>query len=148
MNTWTELFNSLQLWYTNRPQDFKPVVELQDAPDGLFPVLLFTNSAAILANQLYHTSMLLMLQHRPRTIRPPNASPLRHAQMVCGISLSNDEHWDFSLVSSFFLAARGMTYLAQQDAICAKLAALSRKTSWNISSLASRLRETWHHHPS
>jgi hypothetical protein len=150
LDTWTELFNSLSLWYSNRPHDFKPVVELHHNPSGLFPVMLFTNSAAILANQLYHTAMLLMLQHRPRTIRPPNASPLRHAQMVCGISLSNDcagdnaNSWDFCLVASLYLAARGMTYTAQQEAICAKLESIRAKTSWNIASLTTRLRETWH----
>jgi hypothetical protein len=149
VDTWTELFTSLNLWFTNRPQDFKPVLEL-DSPGGLFPLILFTKSAALLANQMYHTAMLLMLQHRPRTIRfdtlpAGSTSPLRHAQRVCGISLNNDcrNTWDFCLVASFYLAARGMTYLPQQSIICDKIDNLCAETGWHISSLKSRLRETW-----
>jgi hypothetical protein len=137
------------LWYSNRPQDFKPVLELEKQ-DRLFPLLLFTNSAAIMANQLYHTAMLLLLQHRPRTLaaeagRSPKQSPLRHAQKICGISLNNTDPngWDFSLVASLYMAAKRMTYGPQQDAILGKMEQVVSMTGWKLSSLAPQLRQTW-----
>ncbi|KAK0391175.1 hypothetical protein NLU13_0676 [Sarocladium strictum] len=149
VDAWKEIFNSLDLWYSNRPQDFRPVLEI-DKQDRLFPLLLFTSSAAIMANQMYHTAMLLLLQQRPRTLaaelgRSANLSPLRHAQKICGISLNNtgQSSWDFSLVASFYMAAKRMTYAPQQDTILKKLEQVRDMMGWNLSSLAPQLRQGW-----
>lgn len=146
---WKEIFNSLDLWYTNRPQDFKPVLELQQG-DRLFPLLLFTNPAAIMANQMYHTAMLLLLQHRPRTLnaqagRASGGSPLRHAQKICGIGLNNADHdsWDFCLFASLYMASRRMTYAPQQDAILNKIEQLQAMTGWNLSTIPLHLKRIW-----
>ncbi|KAF4494454.1 Transcriptional regulatory pro-1 [Fusarium agapanthi] len=61
---WKAFSEALHKWYSNRPTDFKPMLETEDG-EQLFPLVLFTNGAAILANQLYHTSTLLLLQNRP-----------------------------------------------------------------------------------
>lgn len=127
------------------------MLEVDD--DELFPLVLFTNGAAILANQLYHVSMLLLLQNRPRTLprdtkqhgRSVLLSPLWHAQRICGISLNNDirANWDFSLLSSLYLAAQRMTYEPQQHAILRGITRIGNLTGWNIGALSAQLINEW-----
>ncbi|CAM1504272.1 Fc.00g018630.m01.CDS01 [Cosmosporella sp. VM-42] len=146
---WKSLFESLNMWYSNRPRDFKPMLEIEEN-DQLFPLVLFTNGAAVLANQLYHASMLLLLQNRPRTLQNEHGrsifmSPLWHAQRICGISLNNDSrtNWDFSLVASFYLAARRMTYEPQQQTILRGIDRIGSITGWNLNALAMQLVQEW-----
>lgn len=147
--SWRALFEALNIWWTNRPQELKPMLEM-DESDQLFPQVLFTNGAAVLANQIYHTSMLLLLQNRPRTLqnehgRSTSMSPLWHAQRICGISLNNDSkaNWDFSLVASFYLAAKRMTYEPQQRAILSGVDSIAAITGWNVSGLSTQLLGEW-----
>jgi hypothetical protein len=127
------------------------MVELEADDKGqLFPFIIFTNGAAALSNQLYHTSMLLLLQNRPRTLRREKGtslsmSPLWHAQRVCGISLNNDSRysWDFSLVASFYVAAKRMTYEPQQRIILDGIDRIATITGWNLDGLATQLGRAW-----
>ncbi|KAF5018808.1 hypothetical protein F66182_9201 [Fusarium sp. NRRL 66182] len=146
---WKNLSEALHMWYTNRSRDFKPMLEIDDS-EQLFPLVLFTNGAAILANQLYHTSMLLLLQNRPRTLpkehgRSIYLAPLWHAQRICGISLNNDTRtcWDFSLLASFYLAAKRMTYEPQQHAILRGIDRIGSLTGWNVNALSAQLVHEW-----
>ncbi|KAK7422712.1 hypothetical protein QQX98_001500 [Neonectria punicea] len=146
---WKSLTESLNMWYNNRPRDFKPMWEVEESEE-LFPLVLFTNGAAVLANQLYHTSMLLLLQNRPRTLpkghgRSVLVSPLWHAQRVCAISLNNDTKtsWDFSLLASFYLAAKCMTYEPQQHAILRGMGRIGSLTGWNVNALSAQLVQVW-----
>ncbi|EWG48411.1 hypothetical protein FVEG_16266 [Fusarium verticillioides 7600] len=146
---WKAFSEALQKWYSTRPTDFKPMLEAEDG-DQLFPLVLFTNASAILANQLYHTSMLLLLQNRPRTLPKEHGrniylSPLWHAQRICGISLNNDTRasWDFSLLASFYFAAKRMTYEPQQHAILRGLDRIGSLTGWNVLSLSAQLMHEW-----
>lgn len=148
---WTSLLEALGMWYSNRPHEFKPMLEVDD--DELFPLLLFTNGTAVLVNQLYHASMLLLLQNRPRTLpkdhrqRGPSVllSPLWHAQRVCGISLNNDTraNWDFTLLSSLYLAAQRMTYEPQQLAILSGINRIGNLTGWNTGAISVQLINEW-----
>ncbi|KAI8720648.1 Zn(2)-C6 fungal-type domain-containing protein [Fusarium sp. LHS14.1] len=146
---WKSFSEALKMWYTNRPRDFKPMLEIDDN-EQLFPLVLFTNGAAVLANQLYHTSMLLLLQNRPRTLpkehgRSVYLSPLWHAQRICGISLNNDTRtsWDFSLLASLYLAAKRMTYEPQQHAILRGIDRIGSLTGWNVNALSAQLVHEW-----
>lgn len=146
---WKSLFESLSIWYTNRPRDLKPMLEMEES-DELFPLVLFTNGVAVLANQLYHASMLLLLQNRPRTLQNEQGrsvfmSPLWHAQRICGISLNNDSraNWDFSLIASFYLAAKRMTYEPQQQAILRGINRISDITGWNLNTMSIQLIQEW-----
>jgi hypothetical protein len=121
-----------------------------EGEESLFPVVLFTNGAAVLANQLYHTAMLLLLQSRPRTLQAASrkssaASHLWHAQRVCGICLNNDrrDSWDLCLVASLYLAAQRLTYEPQQRAILDCLNRVRIITGWDLSNFAVELQETW-----
>jgi hypothetical protein len=146
---WKMLAEELSLWFNNRHKDFLPMFE-HDETDQLFPLILFTNGSAILANQLYHTAMLLLLQNRPRTLRQErgrstNMSPLWHAQRICGICLNNDSRssWDFSLVGSMYFAAKRMTYGPQQLAILTGVNRISDITGWDLSSVSAQLKHDW-----
>ncbi|TEA15296.1 Sterol uptake control protein 2 [Colletotrichum sidae] len=157
---WTLLLDALNLWYANRAQEFRPMVEM-DGDENLFPVILFTNGAAVFANQLYHTAVLLLLQNKPRTWQASSAgsagggggggskrtslSPLWHAQRVCGIALNNDrrDSWDPSLVASLYLAARRCSYEPQQRAVLECLERVKTLTGWNVDGFSVRVREDW-----
>lgn len=147
---WKALFESIATWYDSRPQKLKPIIEIEETDEQLFPLVLFTNGEALLANQVYHTSTLLLLQNRPRTLRHEYGrsfvmSPLWHAQRICGICLSNDNRatWDFNMIASFYLAAKLMTYEPQQKAILAGLTHISSITRWNLGCLAAQLMQEW-----
>ncbi|KAF4126084.1 hypothetical protein GMORB2_1330 [Geosmithia morbida] len=147
---WKMLTETLVLWYNNRPDALKPILEVAHN-DQLFPLILFSSGTAVFANQLFHTAMLLLLQHRPRTFlssghsRPVAMSPLWHAQRVCGISLSNDSRksWDFCLVGSLYIGARCMTYDLQQHALISGINRISCMTGWNLRPLEARLLDAW-----
>ncbi|CAI4215611.1 unnamed protein product [Parascedosporium putredinis] len=90
---WTGLIEELSSWYAHRPEEVKPMVDLDGKGDA-FPTILFTTGAALLSNQLYHTGMLLLLRNRPRTFKgvgtghkpSSSMSSLWHARRICGIS--------------------------------------------------------------
>ncbi|OLN97747.1 hypothetical protein CCHL11_07913 [Colletotrichum chlorophyti] len=149
LHHWTLLNDALGSWYSSRAQEFRPMVEI-DGDESLFPVILFTNGAAVLANQLYHTAMLLLLQNKPRTLqaaakKSSSMSPLWHAQRVCGIALNNDrrDSWDLCLVASLYLAAQRMTYEPQQRAIMECFDRVKMLTGWNVDGFSIRVREDW-----
>lgn len=146
---WKVLFEGLMMWYNNRPREFKPMLEL-DESDQLFPLVLYSNGAATLANQMFHTGMLLLLQNRPRTLlnehgRSVMMSPLWHASRICGISLNNDARnsWDFSMIGSLYIGAKRMTYEPQQQAIVAGINRIADITNWDLSSLTAQLLQEW-----
>lgn len=121
-----------------------------DENEQLFPLILFSSGTATLANQMFHTAMLLLLQNQPRTLvkkhgQSVTMSPLWHAQRICGISLNNDSRnsWDFCMIGSLFVAARRMTYEPQQQAILAGISRISRITRWDLGSLKAQLVQEW-----
>ncbi|KAJ9144575.1 Fungal transcriptional regulatory protein, N-terminal [Pleurostoma richardsiae] len=150
---WRLIADDLNAWYGIRPHEFQPMVELDLSSHGtesLFPTILFTNGAAVMGNQMYHTAMMLMLEHKPRTLvlddrGSPAWSHLWHAQRVCGIALNNDrrECWDLALVASFYVAAKGMTYEPQQREILRCFDGISRLAGWNIGQFRAMLRHSW-----
>ncbi|GKT58234.1 C6 zinc finger domain-containing protein [Colletotrichum tofieldiae] len=149
VHRWTMLSDALGVWYTNRAQEFRPMAEI-DGDENLFPIILFTNGAAVFANQLYHTAMLLLLQNKPRTLqaaakKSSSLSPLWHAQRVCGIALNNDrrDSWDLCLVASLYLAAQRMTYEPQQRAILECFERVKALTGWNVDGFSAKAREDW-----
>ncbi|KAF9890354.1 hypothetical protein FE257_006020 [Aspergillus nanangensis] len=154
-DSWVQIFNELDQWFHMRPQELRPMVELNTGDQVLsagteFPLLLFANTAGALGNQIYHTAMLLLLQSKPRTAlldkqHSPALSPLWHAQRVCGIALNNDrrECWDPSLLASFLVAARYMTHESQQKEILQGFDRIHNLTGWDAGEYLSHLREDW-----
>ncbi|KAL2860806.1 uncharacterized protein BJX67DRAFT_375813 [Aspergillus lucknowensis] len=153
--TWLQVFEELTQWHYLRPQEFQPMLELYTEdpnlnPGSEFPMLLFTNGAGALCNQLYHTAMLFMLECKPRTVllskQPsPVLSQLWHAQRVCGVALNNDrrEWWDPCLLASFLVAARHMTHESQQLEIVVGFSRVQQLTGWKVGEYLTQLREEW-----
>ncbi|KAL4939476.1 hypothetical protein BDV06DRAFT_214301 [Aspergillus oleicola] len=163
-DSWLGTFEELNQWHYLRPQEFHPMVEVSnDGSEDLslnagseFPLLLFTNGAGALCNQLYHTAMLFMLDCKPRTTplsnlnhshHSPSAvlSPLWHAQRVCGIALNNDrrECWDPCLLASFLVAAKHMTHESQQIEIVRGFDRIKALTGWGVGEYLTQLRDEW-----
>ncbi|KAF3039727.1 hypothetical protein E8E12_005764 [Didymella heteroderae] len=99
VEVWKALVQGFAHWYMHRSQEFQTIIELY-LKDGLmtendYPTIVFTSGAALLANQLYHTGMLLLLQQKPRFADEPSQntpamSNLWHAHRICGIAIQND----------------------------------------------------------
>ncbi|RAO67426.1 uncharacterized protein BHQ10_003438 [Talaromyces amestolkiae] len=153
IDSWKHLINELERWRKQRPEEFRPIMELPSSsvePDSSFPTILFTNGAGIFGNQLYHTAMLLLLLDKPRTVRlnylPPFVlSPLWHAQCICSISLNDDrrECWDPCLLASFLFAAKRMTHEIQQQDILHGLNRIQSLTGWDIREHVVDLQQKW-----
>ncbi|KAH7406651.1 hypothetical protein DE146DRAFT_607321 [Phaeosphaeria sp. MPI-PUGE-AT-0046c] len=143
VEVWNTLLHGLGLWYRSRPQEFQPIIELYPK-DGIqnehgFPTIVFTSGAALLANQLYHTAMVLLLQHKPRFDTRTGSSStsmsvLWHIHRICGIAINNDgtETWDTCLVASFIIAARNATHKSQQLAVLSALRNVQKLTGWSV----------------
>ncbi|KAL6819183.1 hypothetical protein V8C40DRAFT_70429 [Trichoderma camerunense] len=146
---WKSIVDNLNDWYTNRPSTFRPVIEISN-DEFSFPIIYFTSGAATFANQLYHTAMMLMLAHKPRTLqldqrRSSSLSQLWHAQRICGIAINNNrcECWDPCLLTSFYLAAQRMTHESQQREILLGFKHID-SLGWRTDGFIERLNQDWH----
>jgi hypothetical protein len=154
VEVWKILIQSFAHWYMRRPQEFQPIIDLYPK-DGVlteddYPTIVFTSGSALLANQLYHTGMLLLLQHKPRfankpSQNSPSMSTLWHAHRVCGIAIQNDRHswWDPCLVASLIVAGRTATHASQHNAIVSTLESVQRLTGWTVDAYVNQLRSEW-----
>jgi hypothetical protein len=151
---WKMLIQRFAHWYIHRSQEFQPIIELYPKDgvlaDNDFPTIVFTSGAALLANQLYHTGMLLLLQKKPRfadkpSPNSPSMSTLWHAHRICGIAIQNDRAgwWDPCLVASLLLAGRTATHASQHNIIVSTLEFVQRMTGWIISPYVDQLRNEW-----
>ncbi|KAK5635815.1 hypothetical protein RRF57_011527 [Xylaria bambusicola] len=148
---WNELFNYIEDWYTQRPSEMLSILEL-NAPKGdysrPFPVVLFSNSAAVSGNQLYHTAALLMLQEKPRgaaiTRSNKPRSILWHARRICAISISNEQHgcWTNS-IQPLWIAGKVMSHPSEHQAILDIYAKIERETGWGAKWRADDLKSYW-----
>jgi hypothetical protein len=154
LNIWRMLVEGLEKWFVNRPQDFQAILELYPK-DGKqskdeFPTIVFSNGAAILANQLCHTAMLLLLQNKPRFTGQTNhdssfMSALWHSHRICGIAINNERRdcWDPCLLASVLVAARMETHDSQHSAILSTLESVQQLTGWSIAQHFNNLRTEW-----
>ncbi|KAF2678878.1 hypothetical protein K458DRAFT_394524 [Lentithecium fluviatile CBS 122367] len=151
---WKTLVLGFEQWYKLRPHHFQPVIELYTR-DGRqsedeFPTIIFSSGASTLANQLYHTGMVLLLQHKPRFVdhtysNSSSMSLLWHAHRVCGIAVDNDrwDCWDPSLIASLLVVARIATHQSQHNVILETLEKAQRMTGLNIAHHMGQLRTEW-----
>jgi hypothetical protein len=154
LDVWRMLVEGLEKWFVNRPQDFQAVIELypKDGTQSIdeFPAIVFSNGAAILANQLCHTAMLLLLQNKPRFAgqlysNSSFMSTLWHSHRICGIGINNDRRdcWDPCLLASLLVAARMATHESQHITILSTLECVQRLTGWSIAQHLSNLSTEW-----
>ncbi|PYH93792.1 hypothetical protein BO71DRAFT_245939 [Aspergillus ellipticus CBS 707.79] len=154
LSDWLQVFEELDQWYRLRPQEFQPIVDMENEDQypqtgSGFPMLLFANGAGAFCNQLYHTAMMLLLQCKPRTallnLQTSALSPLWHSRRICGIALNNDgrECWDPCLLASLLVAARSMTHESQQQEILGGFEHIRTITGWGLGEYLVQLHEDW-----
>ena len=118
----------------------------QEADDeGLFPVVIYSNAAAISANQLYHTATLLMLQAKPNDLKVRGQrSIFWHARQVIGISVSNLLHaaWT-NAPQPLYIAGKVMSSKSEHRVVLDALAEIERTTGFATQWRAQDLKEYW-----
>ncbi|KAH8686286.1 hypothetical protein BGZ61DRAFT_589509 [Ilyonectria robusta] len=157
LDRWKAVLAELQGWYDGRPPELRSLAELENQ-ETVFPTVLFTSSAGMSANVIYHMAMHLLLSHKPRAMphhaheldqdraEAANTSPLWHSRRVCGIALTGKEQyaqcWDPCMIAAFFFAARRMTHQTQQRELLACLENV-KTAGWRLDKLIHRLRREW-----
>ncbi|KAG9605478.1 hypothetical protein KCU77_g1375, partial [Aureobasidium melanogenum] len=144
---WKALFDLLVDWNANRPAEMRPLSSraCEDDDQGAFPVVIYTNAAAVSANQLYHTATLLMLQAKPNDLRVRGQrSIFWHARQVIGISVSNLLHaaWT-NAPQPLYIAGKVMSSKAEHRVVLEALAEIERTTGFATQWRAQDLREYW-----
>ncbi|KAL1623438.1 hypothetical protein SLS54_004427 [Diplodia seriata] len=161
-NKWTEL----SAWYANRRRFVKPLLELSSSSTAgertdanAFPTIIFSTAAATLANLVYHTAAMILLDCKPKTLKmpggphhhSPTASLHWHAQRTCAIAVVGngdgnfffENGWDLCMLACVLRAARKMTHRDQQAAVLATLELARETTGWKIDGDVRSLQEFW-----
>lgn len=146
---WLRLFELIEGWHRQRPQEMKAILEIssqQYDPPRPFPTVLYPNPPAIAGNQLYHTAALLMLKHKPASLhlaKKPR-SMLWHARQICAISISNGNHacWTNS-TQPIWIAGQLMSHSSEHKAILELYERVERETGWSTKWRANDLIEYW-----
>jgi hypothetical protein len=141
---WELLWNEVNQWHRDRPDPMKSIIEFESSP---FPEILYDNGPAISANQLYHMSMILLRENKPRLFRlDPKISkpPTWHAKQICSISLHNDHHgcWNNS-VQALWVAGKLLTHKDEHRIILDLLNEIETTTGWAMKFRAKDLSEFW-----
>ncbi|KAM3419770.1 hypothetical protein BST61_g3103 [Cercospora zeina] len=142
---WTQLFELLERWYHDRPEEMKTIISISASTTHKpFPTLLFGNGPGISGNQMYHTAALLMLKHKPPHVqfatKPP--SVLWHARQICGISLSNHHHGSWSnSIQPLWIAGQHMSHPSEHGAILEIYERIEREMGWATKWRAEDLKE-------
>ncbi|THW21500.1 hypothetical protein D6D23_06408 [Aureobasidium pullulans] len=144
---WKALFDLLIDWHANRPREMQPLIPGTSEKDdeGPFPVVIYTNAAAVSANQLYHTATLLMLQAKPSGVKVRGQrSIFWHARQVIGISVSNLLHaaWT-NAPQPIYIAGKVMSSKAEHRVVLDALAEIERTTGFATQWRAQDLKEYW-----
>lgn len=142
---WTALWRYIDEWYSRRPAEMLPIssVTVSTKP---FPMVLYSNPAAISGNQLYHMACILMLRHKPLgfDVKPKPNSIFWHARQTCAISISNDHHGAWTnAVQPLWIAGQWMSHESEQKAILELLERIENETGWGTKRRAEDLREFW-----
>ncbi|KEQ86832.1 hypothetical protein M438DRAFT_268432 [Aureobasidium pullulans EXF-150] len=144
---WRALFDLLIDWHANRPREMQPLIPGTSEKDdeGPFPVVIYTNAAAVSANQLYHTATLLMLQAKPSGVKVRGQrSMFWHARQVIGISVSNLLHaaWT-NAPQPIYIAGKVMSSKAEHRVVLDALAEIERTTGFATQWRAQDLKKYW-----
>ena len=146
---WKALFDLLEDWYNNRPEEMQPLMAYpssSDEPREPFSVVLYGSSPAVNGNQLYHAAALLMLQDKPKGIRLSKSpkSILWHARQICGIAVSNSDHGTrINSLQPLWIAGKTMSHETEHRAILDLLAQIESDTGWATAWRAEDLKDYW-----
>ncbi|KAL2060150.1 hypothetical protein VTL71DRAFT_9972 [Oculimacula yallundae] len=146
---WKALFNLLEDWYANRPEEMTPLMispsDIHE-PTQPFPAILYNCAPAVNGNQLYHAAAILMSQNKPKRDSIPRSpkSILWHAHQICGIAVSNKDHGArINSLQPLWIAGKLMSHKTEHRAILSLLSDMERDIGWATEWRANDLREYW-----
>ncbi|KAM3487107.1 hypothetical protein MY3957_009598 [Beauveria namnaoensis] len=155
---WQTLWLRIQSWYDARPVEFQSLVDvgsiersqIDPMNAASFPIHLFSSAIAVQAATFYHTTALLLLQHKPRLLSIPGrrqhlTSANWHARAIAGIITSNEfpEQWDPVVIASALHIAKDITHSAQQQAMLACLQNITFQAGIPLGEEEQQLRAIW-----
>lgn len=139
---WEFLWTEVNEWHQNRPDEMKPLIEYDSSP---FPEILYDNGPAIGSNQLYHMSMIILMENKPRLYKTKHSkSPTWHAKQICSISLNNDHQgcWNNS-VQTLYVAGKLLTHEDEHRIILDLMDEIETTTGWAMRFRGKDLKEFW-----
>lgn len=141
---WLRLWNELQTWVHDRPQEIVPVRTTESQP---FPQILFVHWAGISSNQLYHTACIILLGTKPREIQLDNgltASPTWHAKRICGISLTNPHEGCLNnAIQPLWVAGKLLSHKSEHELLLKLIGSIESMTGWATSWRIADLETAW-----
>ncbi|KPI44047.1 uncharacterized protein AB675_6405 [Cyphellophora attinorum] len=146
---WQQLWDNLQLWYSQRPDCMQPVSCPSADEGGLFPQIIFVHRAAIYSNQSYHAACIIMLELQWTNIdvlHPKSSleSVIWHARRVWGISLTNPHRGNLvAAVQPLCLAARYFTHIEEHLAMARLFKLIHETTGWGALPRIGALESFW-----
>jgi Fungal specific transcription factor domain len=145
---WKALFDLLEDWYDNRPEEMRPLMSCPATLDDHqhpFPIVLYGTSPAVNGHQLYHASALLMLQEKPKDVRlgKNHKFILWHARQICGIANSNYNGPWINALQPLWIAGKVMSHPIEHRVILDILDRIEKETGWATSWRAEDLKEYW-----
>ncbi|RAH43718.1 C6 transcription factor [Aspergillus brunneoviolaceus CBS 621.78] len=141
---WLLLWNGLQCWLSERPDELLPVQTVSRKP---FPHILFVHWAAISSNQLYHTACILLLKVLPKGVRLPRSPalfPLWHARRICGISLANPHQGCLNnSIQPLWIAGQLFSHRSEHKEIINLIRGIEAETGWGTCWRIRDLESAW-----
>jgi hypothetical protein len=141
---WLQLWEDLQNWLSERPDELLPVFTSAIKP---FPHIFFVHWAAISSNQLYHTSCIILLDIKPKSINlfeSSEKSTLWHARRVCGISLANPHQGCLNnAIQPLWIAGRLFSHRSEHEIITNLIRRIETTTGWGACWRIRDLEAAW-----
>ena len=149
LNQWKALHDLLEDFYNCRPEAMQPLMSypsILDDENNLFPMVLFGTGAAVMANLLYHTASILLLQHKPTDIELPknHKSIVWHARQILGTVAECQQ----GSVTPFayqplVIAGKAVVDSVEQEKILEMIRSLEQTSGWRSSWCVEELQATW-----
>lgn len=149
VSRWKAMYDLLEAWYNDRPEEMRPLLSAppsKQRTDSPFSTILYSTPPGTSGNQVYHASMILLLQEKPKevTITKSHRSILWHARQICGIFLSNSDHGALiHALQPVWIAGKIMSHHSEHKAILANLKYVEEQTGWATAWRAQDLRDFW-----
>lgn len=142
---WKQVWDEVSEWHKNRPFQLMPIMETEQTP---FPGILYMNGPAISSNQLYHMTVILLTQNKPRAHKivflEHVRSPVWHAKRICAISLHNEHHgsWNNAL-QPLWIAGQLLSSKEEHEIVLNLLHKIESTTGWQLGFRARDLEAYW-----
>ncbi|KIX01903.1 uncharacterized protein Z518_07842 [Rhinocladiella mackenziei CBS 650.93] len=155
---WQSCWSDNQLWYAARNEEMQQILEMENfetspakGPGAPFPIVIFSNTCALVATLVHHLTALYLLHNKPRLTRPvaeigSSNSAVWHAQRVVGIvaAFMEAEILDPFVVAAVLYAAKRLSHASQLAVVVNILRRASQSTGIPLQDEINNL-ETTHH---